>query len=58
MAAGKLTRKSKTGSGSVKFSGRIGRRALKPGRYQVTAQAIDSAHQKSKKRVVRFTVVR
>ena len=58
VSAGKLTRKSKTGSGSVKFSGRIGRKALKPGSYQVTAQATDSAKQKSKKRTVRFTVKR
>ncbi|HEX6712093.1 MAG TPA: hypothetical protein VF066_01865 [Thermoleophilaceae bacterium] len=58
VGAGKLTRKSKTGTGSVKFSGRIGRKALKPGRYQVTARATDSAGKKSAKRTVRFTVKR
>ena len=58
VTAGKLTRKSKTGTGSLKFSGRIGRKALPPGSYQVTAQATDSAKQKSVKRTVRFTVKR
>ena len=58
VAVGKLTRKSTTGSGSVKFSGRIGRKALKPASYQVTAQAIDSRGLKSRQRTARFTVKR
>jgi WD40-like Beta Propeller Repeat len=58
VVVGKLTRKSASGSGSLKFSGRIGRRALKPGRYQATAQAKDSGGLKSRQRTARFTVKR
>jgi hypothetical protein len=58
VVVGKLTRKSATGSGRLKFSGRIGRRALKLGRYQVTAQAKDSGGLKSRQRTARFTVKR
>lgn len=37
--AGKLTRSGLTGANSHKFSGRIGRRALKPGSYQLVVRA-------------------
>jgi hypothetical protein len=56
--AGTLTRKSKAGKNSVKFTGRIGRRALKRGSYQLTMVATDAAGNKSKPKRLRFKVVR
>jgi virginiamycin B lyase len=55
---GTLTRRDlAAGKRSVKFSGRMGRRALKPGAYRVTAVATDSAGAKSTPRRRGFTVV-
>jgi uncharacterized delta-60 repeat protein len=56
---GTLTR-SAQGPGKVTtpFSGRIGRRALKPGRYRATLQATDAASNASKARRLTFTVVK
>jgi hypothetical protein len=57
--AGKtLTRKSKTGKNSVKFSGRIGKKALKRGSYRLTIVATDAAGNKSKAKRLSFKVVR
>jgi hypothetical protein len=42
-AAGTLTRKGEAGAQQVKFSGRIGKKALKPGRYRLTISARDAA---------------
>jgi streptogramin lyase len=56
--SGTLTRRDlAAGKRSVKFSGRIGRKALKPGVYRVTVVATDSAGAKSTPRRSRFTVV-
>lgn len=55
---GTLTRVSRAGVNSVAFSGRIGRRALKPGRYQATLTATDAAGNRSGPRVVSFKVAR
>jgi hypothetical protein len=41
-----------------RFSGRIGRTALKPGRYRATLVATDAARNASKPKRLRFTVVR
>lgn len=41
----------------VKFSGRVGWAALRPGRYRITARAIDQAGNRSRSRSVRFTIV-
>jgi hypothetical protein len=51
--AGVLRRRGKRGVNSVRFSGRIGRRALKPGRYR----AIISTGPKVPPRTVRFRIV-
>jgi Ca2+-binding RTX toxin-like protein len=56
--AGTLTRQSKAGASRVAFSGRIGRRALKPGRYRATLVATDAAHNTSKPKRLKFRVVR
>jgi hypothetical protein len=56
--AGKLTRSNlQAGPNAIKFSGRIGKRALRPGAYRATLSA-RNAKGTSKPVVVRFTVVR
>ena len=57
-AAGFLARKGATGANSVKFTGRIGSKALKPGVYRLTVFAIDGAANRSKTAVAKFTVVK
>ena len=47
-----------TGATAVPFSGRIGRRALKPGKYRVTVVVADAAGNRSKPRSIGFRVVR
>jgi len=57
--AGTLTRrKLAAGKRSVKFSGRIGRKALKPGRYRATLTATDSGGKRGKPAKLAFRVVR
>jgi hypothetical protein len=46
------------GDNAKKFSGKIGRRALKPGRYRATLTATDAAGNVSAPRRLRFRVVR
>jgi hypothetical protein len=56
--AGTLTRKNlPNGGNAIAFSGRIGKRALKPGRYTATLRA-RNAKGASKPVVVKFTVVK
>jgi Domain of unknown function (DUF5122) beta-propeller len=56
--AGKFTRKLKAGSRKVAFSGRIGKKALGPGRYALRVQAKDAAGNKSRTKTLKFRVVR
>ena len=56
--AGRLTRRIAAGTGRVRFTGRIGRRALRPGSYRLRLTAIDAAGNRSVPRVLRFRVVR
>ena len=53
-----LTRTSKAGRNRVKFTGRIGRRALKPGRYRLTIVATDAAGNRSRARRLNFRIVK
>ena len=54
----RLTRKNlQNGRNAIPFSGRIGKRALKPGRYTATLRA-RNAKGASKPVVVKFTVVK
>ncbi len=53
-----LTRTSHQGANRVAFSGRIGSKALKPGRYQATITATDAAKNTSKPQTIAFTIVR
>ena len=54
----KLTRSSRAGGNRVRFSGRVGRRTLRPGRYRATLTAVDRAGNRSKASAVRFRIVR
>ena len=56
--AGTLRRTGRAGANRVGFSGRIGRRALRPGRYRLTVHALDTAGNRSATRVARFRIVR
>jgi len=53
-----LSRKGHLGANATKLSGRIKRRALKAGPYRATFTARDAAGNRSKRVVVKFTVVR
>jgi Tol biopolymer transport system component len=54
-----LTRtRTKLGANRVAFSGRIGARKLKPGRYRATVGAVDAAGNRAKAKRVTFRVVR
>jgi hypothetical protein len=57
VARGTLTRTSHTGANTVAFSGRIGSRALKPGHYQATLTATDTAKLTSNAETISFTIV-
>ncbi|MEA2408872.1 MAG: hypothetical protein QOE69_2991 [Thermoleophilaceae bacterium] len=55
-----LVRKGRrsAGANTIAFSGRIRGRALRPGRYVAVLTATDAAGNRSRKRAVRFTVLR
>ena len=56
---GALTRNARAGAGSLAFSGRLGRKALKPGRYRATIVATPAAPAKpSAARSADFVVVK
>jgi hypothetical protein len=55
---GVLTRSAKAGSNSVPFSGRLGTRALRPGRYQATIVASVTGAPASAPRKLHFRIVR
>jgi Tol biopolymer transport system component len=55
----KLSRSgTRAGSNRVAFTGRIGRKALRPGRYRATVTATDAAGNVSAPRTIRFRIVR
>jgi hypothetical protein len=54
---GTLTRRGSPGRNRLRFSGRIARRSLPPGRYRITLIAIDAAANRSQPQRRRFTVV-
>ena len=55
---GQLTRSATAGPNEVTFSGRLGRRALKPGAYRATASATDAAGNRSETATAAFKIVR
>jgi hypothetical protein len=56
--AGTLKRNARPGANRIAFSGRIGRRALRPGRYVARIVASDASGKRSAPRTLHFTVVR
>jgi hypothetical protein len=53
---GALSRSAMSGPNVVRFSGRLGRRALRPGRYRVRITATDAAGNRSAPRTARFRI--
>jgi hypothetical protein len=59
VTVGTLTRRAtRAGRKTTKFSGRIGRKKLKPGRYRATLRAKDPAGNRSTTRRISFRIVR
>jgi hypothetical protein len=58
LSLGTLVRNSVRGPNAVPFSGRIGKKALRPGSYRAGITATDAAGNRSAPRHVSFTVVR
>ncbi|MEA2444958.1 MAG: hypothetical protein QOJ12_2250, partial [Thermoleophilales bacterium] len=58
LAAGTLTRQSAAATTKLAFSGRIGKKALKPGSYRAVVTAVDPAGNVSAKRTLAFRVVK
>ena len=56
--AGTLVRESRPGLNRVRFTGRVGRRALKAGRYRLVMRAIDAGGKRSRVKRLRFRVVK
>jgi hypothetical protein len=55
--AGALVRAQRAGAESLPFSGRIGRAALAPGRYELSLAALDAAGRRSSPVVLPFRIV-
>jgi hypothetical protein len=55
---GTLVRQGRAGSNRLRFTGRVGKRVLRPRRYVVRARATDAAGLRSVTRTVRFRIVR
>jgi len=56
--AKRFAKQSKTAANTKKFSGRIGKRALRPGRYRAALVATDTAGNRSKGKRLTFRIVR
>lgn len=54
---GSLRRHEAAGRGSIRFSGKLGRKALRPGRYRALVTAVDAAGHRSSPQRVTFTIV-
>ena len=55
---GMLARRSHSGGNRIFFSGRMGRRSLPPGRYQLAVTATETAGNRSATKTARFTIVK
>jgi hypothetical protein len=53
---GALTRNANSGTSSTSFTGRLGKRALRPGRYRALITATDTAGNRSAPRSARFRI--
>jgi hypothetical protein len=54
----RFAQSSTAGTNRKRFSGKVGRKALKPGKYRITLVATDGARNASKPKRLSFTVVR
>jgi hypothetical protein len=57
VTVGTLKRRARQGANKVAFTGRIGRKALKPSSYRATTTAKDAAGNVSKPSIASFTIV-
>ena len=57
-ARGTLVRQGSAGANRIRFSGRIGKKALAPGRYRLVARAVDPQGRRSAPKRASFRVVR
>jgi hypothetical protein len=57
-SVGTLRRAGVKGANRIRFSGRIGRQALHPGRYRIVATAIDAAGNRSAPKIARLRILR
>jgi hypothetical protein len=55
--AGRFARTAKRGANRTAFSGRLGRKALTPGSYRLTATPIDAQRHAGRRRSARFTII-
>ncbi|MEA2268168.1 MAG: hypothetical protein QOC64_778 [Solirubrobacteraceae bacterium] len=55
---GTLKRAAIKGENTVRFSGRVGKRTLRPGRYRMTVRATGSANRSTPAKTLTFTVVK
>jgi hypothetical protein len=53
---GTLTRSGAKGLNRIRFTGRIGRRALRPGRHRAVIRALDAAGNRSLPQITTFRV--
>ena len=58
MSAGTLTRSVKAGTGEVRFTGRFGKRMLKPRAYRLVVTASRAGQARTKAKTVSFRVVK
>ncbi len=56
VGVGTLRRSAANGANSIRFSGRIGKRALRPGRYRAVIAATDAAGNRSPLRTASFRI--
>ena len=54
---GRLSRNAVTGPNRLRFSGRLGKRALRPGAYRAVITATDAAGNRSARQTARFRIV-
>ena len=57
-ARGSLVRAKGAGAGRLRFSGRLGGRALRAGRHRMVVTATDAAGNRSPRVILRFRIVR
>jgi hypothetical protein len=56
--AGSFTDRGVAKGNRVRFTGRLGRRALSPGRYRLTATPVDPKRRRVRSHSIAFTIIR